>query len=88
MSQESHLLWAAVFSLLGVWVLIPGINRPMLWLLDKHLVQAFIWAVEKVLVWLFWLVKWMWTSHWVLAKHLFTPRSVFMPTTDDQQQKV
>ena len=87
MSQDNHFLWAAVLTLLGAWVLIPGINRPLLWLFDKHLVKAVIWSVEKVMIWFFWLLNWMWISHWVLARHLFTPRSVFMPTTDDQRQQ-
>lgn len=87
MSQEDRFLWAAAFTAVGIWVLLPGLNRPLLWLLDKHLVQALIWTIEKLVIWLFWLIKWMWTSHWVLAKHLLTPRSAFLPTTDDQRQK-
>ena len=87
MNQESQFVWAAALTVLGIWVLVPGLNRPLLWLLDKHLVQALIWVVEKVVVWLFWLVKWMCASHWVLIKHLLTPRSVFLPTTDDQHDK-
>ncbi|RZU48113.1 hypothetical protein EV700_0174 [Fluviicoccus keumensis] len=87
MNQDSQFVWAAALTVLGLWVLVPGINRPLLWLLDKHLVQGMIWMVEKVVVWTFWLVKWMWTSQWVLIKHLFTPRSAFLPTTDDQHHK-
>ena len=87
MSQESRFFWAFVISGLGVWIMIPGLNRPLLWLLDRHLVQGLLWLVEKSVIWLFWLLKWMWSSHWILLRHLLTPRSILLPTTETQRRQ-
>ena len=78
-----------LYAVLGSLAMLLAISIPALrvvisGIFSKILTPALIAGLTQSFLWLYWVAKTLWLSHWTVFRNCVTPRKVLYPSLEDE----
>ncbi|ONG37381.1 hypothetical protein BKE30_14725 [Alkanindiges hydrocarboniclasticus] len=85
LSQDTQLFIIISFAALIVMMFFSSTRALLFWIFNELIFDFMLWLIQKIFLWIGWFVKGIYSAHALLIKNIFTPRSVMLPSLDDQR---
>jgi hypothetical protein len=78
-----------LYTVLGSIAMLIAISVPasrvvISGIFSKILTPALIASLTQIFLWLYWVAKTLWLSHWTVLRNCVTPRKVLFPSLEDE----
>lgn len=83
--MENWKLYTVLASIAMLIVIsIPASRVVISGIFSAILTPALIGSVKQLFLWLYWVTKTLWLSHWTVLRNCVTPRKVLFPSLEDE----